>query len=37
MYDFVYNYLKPKWENNVETIHTDTDGLMLMIKTEDFL
>ena len=37
MYDFVHNYLKPKWENNVVTIHADTDGLMLMIKTEDFL
>jgi hypothetical protein len=36
MYDFVYNYLKPKWGKNVEIIQTDTDGLMLMIKTEDF-
>ncbi len=36
MYDFVYNYLKPKWGDNVEIIQTDTDGLMLYIKTEDF-
>jgi hypothetical protein len=36
MYDFVYNYLKPKWGDKVEVIQTDTDGLMLMIKTEDF-
>ena len=36
MYDFVYNYLKPKWGKNVEIIQTDTDGLMLMVKTEDF-
>ncbi len=36
MYDFVYNYLKPKWGDRIEIIQTDTDGLMLMIKTEDF-
>jgi hypothetical protein len=57
MYDFVYNYLKPKWgfplgfeqsekgdkvsetyetESRIEIIQTDTDGLMLMVKTEDF-
>jgi hypothetical protein len=36
MYDFVYNYLKPKWGNRIEIIQTDTDGLMLMIKTKDF-
>jgi len=36
MYDFVYNYLKPKWGDKVEIIQTDTDGLMLMVKTEDF-
>ncbi len=36
MYDFVYNYLKPKWDERVEIIQTDTDGLMLMVKTEDF-
>jgi len=36
MYDFVYNYLKPKFGNNIEIIQTDTDGLMLMVKTEDF-
>ena len=34
MYYFVYNYLKPKWGKNVEIIQTDTDGLILMIKTE---
>jgi hypothetical protein len=36
MYDFVYEYLKPKFGNNIEIIQTDTDGLMLMVKTEDF-
>ena len=36
MFKFVYEYLKPKWGNRVEVIQTDTDGLMLHIKTEDF-
>jgi hypothetical protein len=36
MYDFVYNYLKPKWGKDIEIIQTDTGGLMLYIKTEDF-
>jgi hypothetical protein len=36
MFKFVYEYLKPKWGDRVEIIQTDTDGLMLRIKTEDF-
>ena len=36
MYKFVYEYLKPKWGDKVQVIQTDTDGLMLYIKTEDF-
>ena len=28
--------MKPKWGKNIEIIQTDTDGLMLYIKTEDF-
>ncbi len=36
MFKFVYEYLKPKWGNNIEIIQTDTDGLMLYVKTEDF-
>ncbi len=36
MYKFVYEYLKPKWGDNVEVIQTDTDVLMLHIKTVDF-
>jgi hypothetical protein len=34
--EFVYEYLKPKWIDNVEVVQTETDGLMLHIKTEDF-
>jgi hypothetical protein len=47
MSKFVYEYLKPKWGSpsgiersergdKVEVVQTDTDGLMLHIKTEDF-
>ncbi len=36
MFKFVYEYLKPKWDDKVEIVQTDTDGLMLHIKTEDF-
>jgi hypothetical protein len=47
MFKFVYEYLKPKWGSpsglersergdKVEVVQTDTDGLMLHIKTEDF-
>ena len=36
MFKFVYEYLKPKLGDKVEVIQTDTDGLMLHIKTEDF-
>ncbi len=36
MSKFMYEYLKPKWGDKVKVIQTDTDGLMLHIKTEDF-
>ena len=36
MYDFVYNYIKPKWKENVTICGTDTDSLFLEIKTDDF-
>ncbi len=36
MYKFVYEYLKPKWGDKVQVLQTDTDGLLLNIKTEDF-
>jgi hypothetical protein len=36
MYQFVYEYLKPKWDDKVEICQTDTDGLLLCLKTDDF-
>ena len=36
MFKFVYEYLKPKWGDKIEIIQTDTDGLMLYIRTKDF-
>ncbi len=36
MFKLVYEYLKPKWSDKVEIVQTDTDGLMLYVKTEDF-
>jgi hypothetical protein len=36
MNEFVYEYIKPKWKNNVEICGGDTDSLFLHIKTSDF-
>jgi len=36
MYEFVYDYIKPKWNNSVEICGGDTDSLFLHIKTQDF-
>ncbi len=36
MFKFVYEYLKPKYGDKVEVIQTETGGLMLHIRTEDF-
>ena len=36
MYDFYYNYIKPKYGNKVKLLFTDTDSFLFEIQTEDF-
>ena len=36
MYEFWYDYMKPKYGNNVKLCYMDTDRFILNIKTEDF-
>lgn len=35
MYKFLYNYLKPKYGQNIQLVYTDTDSFILEIKTTD--
>ena len=36
MYEFWYDYIKPKYANNVELCYMDTDSFIMKIKTDDF-
>ena len=36
MFDFHYNYIKPKYGNNAKLLFTDTDSFLYEIQTEDF-
>ena len=36
MYKFWYDYMKPKYNDNVKLCHMDTDSLIMSIKTNDF-
>ena len=36
MYEFHYDYMKPKYGNNLKLCYMDTDSLVYCIKTEDF-
>ena len=36
MYEFWYDYMKPKYDDNVKFCYVDTDSFIINIKTEDF-
>ena len=36
LYDYYYNYLKPKYGENCQLLYTDTDSLLLHVHCEDF-
>ena len=36
MYEFCYDYVKPKYGDNVKLCYMDTDSFIIYIKTEDF-
>ena len=36
MYEFWYDYIKPKYQNNTNLCYMDTDSFIIYIKTEDF-
>ena len=36
MYEFWYDYMKPKYDNRVKLCYTDTDSFVMNIKTNDF-
>ena len=36
MYEFWYDYIKPKYQDNSKLSYMDTDSFIINIKTEDF-
>ena len=36
MYKFWNDYMKPKYENKMKLCYTDTDSLVIFVKTKDF-
>ena len=36
MYEFWYNYMKPKYNDSIKLCSMDTDSFVMNIKTEDF-
>ena len=35
MYEFWYDYIKPKYQNNVKLCYMDTDSFIIQTKTEE--
>ena len=35
MYEFWYDYIKPKYQDNAKLCYMDTGGFIICIKTED--
>ena len=35
MYEFWYDYLKPKYNDKIKLCYTDTDSFVIEVKTED--
>ena len=36
MYDFWYDYIKPKYQGKAKLCYMDTDSFFIYVKTEDF-
>ena len=36
LYEFRYDYIKPKYQDKAKQCYTDTDSFIIQIKTEDF-
>ena len=36
MYEFLYDYIKSKYQNNAKSFYMDTGSVIIHIKTEDF-
>ena len=36
MYEFWYNYIRPKYGDKAKLCYTDTDSFIIYIKTKDF-
>ena len=36
MYEFSYDYVKPKYQDNAKLCYMDSDSFIISIKTEDF-
>ena len=36
MYEFWYDYIKPRYQNNAKLCYMDTGSCIIRIKTEDF-